>query len=184
MVYLENVRIALTYTAPHQAQVFSADIINAYLQAPYLEKYYIICGIDFGLENVGKRALIVRALYDGKTAGCDIWHHLQGCMGFFSFKSKDGDPDVWMCPATQKDGTLVYEYVLLYTDDCIVVSENAESILIEDIGRYFKLKTDSIGPPKLYLGGYLREMTLDTGIKSWYFGSTQYVHAAVKNVED
>ena len=29
----------------------------------------------------------------------------------------------------KKDGTLVYAYVLLYTDYCFVVSENAESIL-------------------------------------------------------
>ena len=33
------------------------------------EKYYIICGEEFGLENVGKRALIVCALYGGKAAG-------------------------------------------------------------------------------------------------------------------
>ena len=64
------------------------------------------------------------------------------------------------------------------------MSENAESILKEDIGRYFKLKKDSIGPPSFYLGVHLREVTLDTGIKAWAFGYTQYVKDAVKNVED
>ena len=57
--------------------------------------------------------------------------------GVLGFKSKSGDPDVWMRPATQKDGKLVYEYVLLYTDDCLVVYENSESILKEYIVRYF-----------------------------------------------
>ena len=27
-------------------------------------------------------------------------------------------------------------------------------------------------------------MTLDTGIKAWYFGSTKYVQAAFKNLEE
>ena len=76
-------------------------------------------------------------------------------MEFIGFKSKCRDPDFWMRPATQNDGTEVYEYVLLYTDDCLVVSENAESILKNEIDRYFELKPDSIGPPSLYLGGHM-----------------------------
>ena len=71
-----------------------------------------------------------------------------------------------MRPDTQKGGTLVYKYVLLYTDDCLVVSENVESILKEDIGRYFDLKPESIGPPRLYFGGHIQEVALDTGIKA------------------
>ena len=84
---------------------------------------------------MGNRTFIVRDLYVGKAAGRDFWHHLQSCMGFWGFKSKGGGSDVCMSPATQKDGKLVSEYVLLYTDDCLVVSENVEIILKEDIGR-------------------------------------------------
>ena len=62
-----------------------------------------------------------------------------------------------MCPATKQDGTEVYEYILLYTDGCLVVSDNAESILKNEIGRYFELKPDSIGPPSLYLGGHIQK---------------------------
>ena len=71
-----------------------------------------------------------------------------------------------------------------YTDDCLVVSENAESILKNEIGRYFELKPDSIGPPRLYLGGHLRKIELSNGVEAWYFSSTQYVQTAVKNVEE
>ena len=42
------------------------DIQNAYLQAPSSEKHYIVCGPEFGTENVGRVALIRRALYGGK----------------------------------------------------------------------------------------------------------------------
>ena len=113
MVSLDSVRIALTYAALHQTQVLATDIRNSYLQAPMLENNYIISGLEFGLENVGNRALIVRALYGGKAADRDFRHNLQSCMGFLGFKSQGRDPDFWMRPATQKDGTLVYEYVLL-----------------------------------------------------------------------
>ena len=53
---------------------------NAYLQAPSSEKNYVICGPEFGLENIGKRALIIRALYGGKSAGADYWHHVRAAM--------------------------------------------------------------------------------------------------------
>ena len=182
VVSRDSVRITLTYAALHQTQVLAVDIINSYLQAPTPEKHYIISGIEFGLENVGKISLIFRDLYGGKAVGRDLWHHLQSSMGFGVFNSKVGDPDVRMRLDTQKDGTLVYKYVLLYTDDCLFVPENSKSILKEEIGRYFELKPESIGPPRLYFGGHIQEVTLDTGINSWEFGSTHYVQAAVNNV--
>ena len=80
-----------------------------------------------------------------------------------------------MRPATKQDVTEVYEYVLLYTDDCLVVSENTERIFNNEIGRYFELKPDSIGPPSLYLGGHLRKVVLNTGVEDWAFGYKQYV---------
>ena len=89
-----------------------------------------------------------------------------------------------MRPAIKSDGNEYYEYVLLYKDDALVVSENAESILRDELGKYFELKQESIGPPKLYLGGSVRKVTLDNGVEAWDFSLSQYVKAAVKNVED
>ena len=63
LVYHESIRIALTYAALNQSQVIAAYIGNTYLQAPTSEKHYIICGLNFGLHNVGKIALIFCALY-------------------------------------------------------------------------------------------------------------------------
>ena len=104
-------------------------------------------------------------------------------MVFWGFKSKCGDPDLWIRPATQNNVTLVYEYVLLYTDDCLVVSKKSDSILKEDIVSYFQLKPYLIGPPILYIGGHIQEVILDTVIKAWDFGYTHYVQSAVNNVE-
>ena len=163
--------------------MFAADIRNAYLQAPSLQKDYIICGVEFGLENVGKVALIWRALYGGKSAGKDFRNHLRSCMHHLDFIPCPADPDVWMRPAKKADGTRYWEYILLYVDDALVIGEDPENILRNELGKYFELKEDSIGPPKIYLGGGVRKVQLNNGVEAWAFSSSQYVQAAVKNVE-
>ena len=164
--------------------VMAADIQNAYLQAPSSEKYFIVCGAEFGLENVGKVALITRALYGVKFAGRYFWHHLRDCMDHLGFTSCQADPDVWMRAATKPDGEEYFEYVLLYVDDCLVISHKPEAILREEIGKHFKLKEESIGPPSQCLGGKLHQVTMANIQKCWSFGSTQYVRASVDNVEE
>ena len=96
VVSRESVRIILTYSALNGLDVCACDIRNAYLQAPSSRKDYIICGLEFGLEHVGKVALIHRALYGGKTAGRDFRNHLRSCMWHLNFTSCPADPDVWM----------------------------------------------------------------------------------------
>ena len=78
-------------------------IQNAYLQEPYLEKHYIICGPEFGLKNVGKVALIKRALYGG-VSGRYFWNHLSSCMDMLGFESCLVDPDIWIRAVTKPDG--------------------------------------------------------------------------------
>ena len=184
VVSRESVRIAFTYAALDGVDVFAADIRNAYLQAPSSQKDYIICGPEFGLENIGKVALIHRALYGGKSAGRDFRNHLRSCMRYLNFVSCPADPDVWMRLAITSGGSSYYEYILLYTDDTLVISENAEHVLRNELGKHFTLKEESIGPPKIYLGGSVRKVQLDNGVECWSFSSSQYVQAAVKSVED
>jgi hypothetical protein len=76
VVLRDSIRIALTHAALLHLPVIGADIRNAYLQAPSSEKHFIVCGPEFGIENEGRVALIWRALYGGKVAGRDFWHHL------------------------------------------------------------------------------------------------------------
>ena len=102
--------------------------------------HFIYCGPDFGLENVGKVASIRRALYGSKAAGRDCWHHLWSCMEHLKFQSSKADPDVWFRASKQKDGTPYHEYVLLYTDDCLVIMDNAKAIGREETGKSSTLK--------------------------------------------
>ena len=183
VVSRESVRIAFTYAALNGLDVCAADIQNAYLQAPSSQKEYIICGPEFGLENVGNVALIHRALYGGKSAGRDFRNHLRACMRHLGFVSCSADPDVWMRPAVKDEGGEYWEYILLYTDDSLCISEHPERTLRNELGKYFGLKEESIGAPRIYLGGNVRKVQLETGVQCWAFGSSQYVQAAVDNVK-
>jgi hypothetical protein len=49
----------LTYAAFLGLRVIGGNINNASFQAPSLEKHFIICGPEFGIEHVGKVALVV-----------------------------------------------------------------------------------------------------------------------------
>jgi len=98
------------------------------------------------------------------------------------FQSSLADPDVWLRAATKADGETYYEYVLMYVDDILAISQYPRTIL-EEIQKTFKVKDDKIDPPEFYLGAKLQEKPLN-GINCWTIISQDYVKAAVANVEE
>ena len=161
----------------------AADIQNVYLQAPASEKHYIICGNEFGIDNAGKVVLTRRALYGGKSSSADFLKHLRTCMEHLHFNPCKGDSEVWMREALDYDGTPYWEYVLLYVDDVLCVSAKCESVIRNELVKYFQIKESSIGPPDIYLGNKISKVTLENGNQAWSFSLSQYVQAAVRNVE-
>ena len=184
VVSRESVRIALTYAALNDIGVTACDIKNAYLQAPSSERHYIVCVYEFGIENVGKVALIRRALYGGKSSGADFWRHLRTCMQHLGFVSCKADGDIWMRPTQKENGQDYWEYVLLYVDDALCISERGTEVLEKEIGKYFYIKEGTVGPPNIYLGNKVSKVVLENGVEAWSFSSSQYVQAAVNNVEE
>ena len=106
VVSRESVRIAFVFAcaALNGLDIFAADVRNPCLPALSSEKHFITCGPEFGLENVGKRAIARRVLYGGKTYGRDFREHLRPCMLHLNSKSCSADPDVWRWPAIKSDG--------------------------------------------------------------------------------
>ena len=104
-------------------------------------------------------------------------------MRHLDFVSYPADPDLWMRLASKPDGTQYYTYILLYTDDILVIDHHAEHVLRNQLGKYFELKQESIGPPKIYLGGKTSKVELENGVSAWSFSSTQDVKAVVANVK-
>ena len=85
------------------------------------------------------------------------------------FKSCKADPDVWMRPGTIDDGSEYWQYVLLYTDDILVIMCDPKTFLRQEIGSRFTLKESSIGPPTQYLGNKVSEVVLEIGRSAWSF---------------
>ena len=143
--------------------IWGADIQNAYISAPSSERYWIICGPDFGSEESGKKAIVKRALYGMKSAGRDFRNHLRDYMSHLGYHPCCADPDLWMRLGKLKNGVDYYEYILLYVDDCLVVSDSPGESL-QKLGKYFRLKKGSVGPPTLYLGEKITKVGLPNGI--------------------
>ena len=79
-----------------------------------------------------------RALYGTKSAGRDFRNHLRDCMEHLGFPPCRADPDLWMRVAIMNGTVEYYEYVLLYVDDCLVISKDPESML-KRLDRCFKM---------------------------------------------
>ena len=92
------------------------------------------------------------------------------------------DPDLWMREAKLDNGTDYYEYILLYVDDCLVISQHPKESL-HRLGKYFPLKPESIGPPKLYLGGKLSQLDLPNGVRTWTISASTYIQQSLNNLE-
>ena len=72
---------------------------------------------------------------------------------------------------------------MIYADDALVLSDEAECIIRTKIGKDFAVKKGSIGPPTKCLGKSARKVLLDNISEVWTFSSSQHVRAAAGNVE-
>jgi len=103
-------------------------------------------------------------------------------MKHLNYEFCSADHDAWIRKAKRDDGTDYYEYLLLYTDDCLCVNEHVGEALRE-IDKYFSLKENPIGPLKIYLGGKVSKVDLPSGVWTYALSSSQYhVKEAVQNV--
>jgi hypothetical protein len=92
VVLRESVRIILTLAALNGLEVLSSDIQNAYLTAPTKERIWTTCGAEFGEEDSGKLAVIMRALYGLCGSGTAFRKHLAKLMKDLGFTSCKADP--------------------------------------------------------------------------------------------
>jgi hypothetical protein len=183
VVSRESVRIAFLLAALNDLEVLTADIGNAYLNAPTKEKVYSTAGKEFGSWS-GETVIIVRALYGLKSSGAAWRAHLASSIMSLSYTSCLANPDVWYQSATKVDGTRYYEYLLVYVDDTLVFSHEPQ-VTMTALSKLYRMKEGSIGKPTKYLGADVIEYRLPTDHQrpKWGFSSQQYVTEAIKNVE-
>ena len=67
----------------------------------------------------------------------------------------------------------------MYTDDCLVISENSEKVLRHEIEEYFQKKKNCQLVHLKFMK--IREVQFDTGVECWAFNSSQYVQETSRN---
>ena len=181
VVSRESVRIAFLLAALNDLDVWAADCEGAYLNAQTKEKLYTKCGPEFG-PHEGRYAIIVRALYGARGSAAAWRSTISKVIEDLGFEMCRADNDVWMRKAQNNQGVPVWEYILVYSDDLLVVSNRAKEILA-GIAQHFKLKEGSVKQPDQYLGANVGKKQLEDGTVAWYLSSDSYVKAAIENVE-
>ena len=183
----DSVRLTFLLASLNNLNILSADIGNAFLNAPPRERCHVTCGQElFGKENVGKTAIIVRALYGLKTASAAWRHHFATFIReHLHYLPTYADPDVYMKPMIRPDGSTYYGYLVVYVDDILCIEDNPQATM-DQIESLFQLK-DGVQPPKMYLGTDMRDWTVtgESGqnIPCWAIGSESYLKEAIKTAE-
>lgn len=182
-VQRESIRLGFLLAHLNELDILTADIQGAYLHGKCVEKIGFRCGIEFGSERHECYAIIVKGLYGLRSAGA-TWHRtFSAVMHDLGFEACKADRDVWLRPATKEDGTEYYEYILVYTDDLLAISEHPRKLL-EAIGGAYPLKDGSITKPTVLVGATIEEFTIPGDSRPcWSMGSQQYLKEAIRNVE-
>jgi hypothetical protein len=182
VVSRETVRLALTIAALNDLEVKVGDVLNAYITAPVKEKVWTVLGPEFG-PDVGRSAIIVRALYGLKSAGAAFRAHLASFMRQMGYTSCKADPDLWLKAMTRPDDNVrYYAYILCYVDDILCIHHDPMSVMNE-INRYLPLKPSSVGDPDIYLGAKLKQTRLPNGVWAWGLSPSKYVAQAARNCQ-
>jgi hypothetical protein len=186
VVSRDSIRIAFLVAALNDLNILSADVAGAYLNANTIEKVYTTAGKEFGPDKAGRPVLIVRALYGLRSSGKAWRDHMAATLRDFGYTSCRADPDVWMRAKTKPDGSQYWSYIMVYTDDLLVVDHEPQVIMDYMASRY-TLKPGSVMEPDSYLGSQISKFRIDGAEDPdkprWAMSSELYVKQAVADVE-
>mmetsp|Transcript_6957 Transcript_6957/g.15347 ORF Transcript_6957/g.15347 Transcript_6957/m.15347 type:complete len:588 (-) Transcript_6957:1134-2897(-) len=184
VVSRDSVKIAFLITALNDIDVLACDIGNAYLNAECREKIWFVAGPECS-EHRGKVCKLTRALYGLKSSGA-AWRAMFSSFiqDELKFQSTRIDPDVYIRKNFKPSGEAYYEYLLVYVDGVLLVSNDGENVM-KQIGDKFEIKNNEWGAPKIYLGAGISKFNISgTNVEAWSMESKQYVKAAVETVKD
>lgn len=182
VVSRDSVRIGFLVAALNDLDILAGDVQNAYLNADTKEKVYFVAGSEWK-ANEGRTVLIVKALYGLKSSALAWRNHLADTLGNkLGFKSSLADPDVWLKPETSKEGKEYYSYILVYSDDILIIHKEPSKYM-EMLQDSYTVKPESIQEPSRYLGADISKVYYDDGSHAWTLSSESYVKEAVKNVK-
>jgi hypothetical protein len=176
VVSRDSVRLAFLIAGLNDLDVLAGDVTNAYLNAKCREKIWFEGGVETGADH-GKVLIVTRALYGLKSSGAAWRADLAATLRDLTFASTKADPDVWI----RNSGTH-YDMVLVYVDDILIFAKDPK-VTMNELGKMYELKPDSVHEPDIYLGADMEKVQLPSGKVEWAMGSKTYVRNAVKVVE-
>ena len=145
--------IDFLYAALNNLEILSYDISNTYIKAPCGEKLWTVAGKEFRIIS-DILMKIQRALYSLKSAG-NSWHRtLSMTLRNTDFESSHADTDIWLRLSSNSRGEKYREWIVVYVDDLLAISENPKAIM--DSFSMYDLK-DTVRPPTRYLGANVGE---------------------------
>jgi Reverse transcriptase (RNA-dependent DNA polymerase) len=153
VVTRDSVRLVFLLAALNRLEVLAGDVQNAYINADSKENLYIKkeAGPEFGPGFIGRPCMIVSALYGLKCSGAR-WHdHMAQTLRDLACKTCVADHDVWMKPKVKPTGEEYWEYVLIYSEDILVVSNDPKAVM-NSLAKAYTLKEGSVALPTTYLG--------------------------------
>ena len=120
MVSCDSVHITFLVATLNDLDVMSADIGNAYLNAPNKEKIWTVAGHEFGTDK-GAVFIISQALYGLKSARAAWRTSFTQAPTQLEFQPTCGDSDVYIKPQTRQMGpgiTRCYLYMSMTFRSC------------------------------------------------------------------
>ena len=167
----------MLFSSLNDLDVLARDVTNAYLNAKRREKTWFLEGsIETG-EDRGKVLIVTRALYGLKSSDAAWRADLATTLRKLQFTSTQADPDVWI-----RSGGTHYDMVLVYVDDILIFAKNPK-LTMDELGKLYELKPESVKEPDIYLGADMEMVLLPNGRVEWAMSSRMYVKNAVKVVE-
>ena len=124
----------------------------------------------------------MRALYSLKSSIVAWRENLADTMRSMQFTMCHADNNVWMRKAIKPNGELYYEYILIYTDDILLLSFSPELIMNKIKGHYL-VKPSSIKLSTVYLGNGIGLYPSSDGKKRWYLSADTYDKNALDNLD-
>ena len=76
VISCDSMQIAFMLATLNDLDILSANVQNAYLNAPTKEKVYMMADLEFGADKVGQPILIVCTLYGLKSSGTRWRDHM------------------------------------------------------------------------------------------------------------
>ena len=123
-----------------------------------------------------------RALYGSRSAAASWRATISAIVEGLGFTMCRADNDVWMRKGTNVAGQEVWEYVLVYSDDLLIIGLHPDEVASR-IDQHCKLKHGSVKEPDQYLGADIGKFHLPSGEDAWFMSSDGYCTAAIQNVE-